>query len=144
MSLQKVQPRYTYIHKEGGERLAKDFHVLKFDGCLYSPPPQVVEVPIERGRESGAQSLGSPGQPQTPVAATATPPFPAMSASPGIFVQHSHSKAENSEGHVHNAGAEKQQTEGGKTTSNVGVDLRCQPRTSHSESVAETKKLENR
>ena len=139
-----MQPRYTYIHKEGGERLAKDFHVLKFDGCLYSPPPQVVEVPIEVSREPGAQSLGSPGQLQTPVTATATPNFPAMSASPATFAQNSHSKAENSEGHVHNAAAEWKQTEGGKTTSNAGVDQGCKPRTSHSETVEETNKRENR
>ena len=101
-------------------------------------------MPIELSREPGAHSLGSPGQPQTPVVATATPNFPAMSASPATFVQNSHSKAENSEGHVHNAGAERKQTEGGKTTSNAGVDQGCKPRTSHSETVAETKKLENR
>ena len=95
-------------------------------------------MPIELSREPGAQSLGSPGQPQTPVAATA------MSASPATFVQNSHSKAENSEGHVHNAGADWKQTEGGKTTSNAGVDQGCKPRTSHSETVEETNKRENR
>ena len=101
-------------------------------------------MPIERGREPGAHCSGSFGQPQTPVAATATPNFPAMSASPATFVQNSHSKAENSEGHVHNAGAEWKQTEGGKTTSNAGVDQGWKPRTSHSESVAETNRRENR
>ena len=101
-------------------------------------------MPIERGREPGAHCSGSFGQPQTPVATTAIPPLPAMSATPATFAQNSHSKAENSEGHVHNAGADWKQTEGGKTTSNTGVDQGCKPRTSHSETVEETNKRENR